>query len=443
MKQLRIGLVALLLCLELVACAPGHSGTTVISFLRDGQLWTIDPDGANAFETVAPPTSVVSDAWSPDHHLLTFRTLDADFAKTEQAKHLVVQSPSGVIGDLPSTLNTVGVDGGTPIEIAFSNPVIDYNNPQWNSNGSRLIYRQTPKNFAANPSNAQWWIAQNDQPGGIAAKPFTGTFSIPSISYNPQNYLIAANGTNGIFTTGMEGTNSVSRSDPLLNHPLSASLERLLWRPAHQNQSFVYAQEIYPTTFSNNVPLPILLVLRTLSGQITRLATCTCTQFAWSNDGNSLLYSAGTTDTILNIEKHTSFSLTVDPGTVPYWSPDSQFLLLNGTHTLSLVSLATHKQTQLLTDNSPDVPQQAFLPATSALLQPVPNSLWSADSRHFVFLSQQRLTWQGKKLSSGNGLYTATINDQGQPQGNPVSIATGNISQPGWIYQDPNTSFLY
>jgi hypothetical protein len=106
--------------------------------------------------------------------------------------------------------------------------------------------------------------------------------------------------------------------------------------------------------------------------------------------------------------------------------------------------MATQKQTLLLTDNSTAIPQQQLLPATSALLQPVPNSLWSSNSRQFIFLSQQRLIWQGKKLASGNGLYAASINNQGQVQGSPISLATGNnISQPGWTYQDPNTSFLY
>jgi Tol biopolymer transport system component len=443
MKQQRIMLVLLLLCLGLTGCTAGHSGTTVIAFLRDGQLWTIDPDGANAFETVGQQTAIVSSAWSPDHRLLTFRTLDVDFAKTEAAKHIVSPSASGVIGDLPSTLNTVGVDGGTPIEIAFSNPETAYSNPQWNNDGSRLIYRETPKNFAANPSNALWWIAQNDQPGGIATKPFAGTFSIPSISYNSQDYLIVGNATADVFTTNMAGGNKISRGAPLINHPLPASLERMLWRPGHQNQSFVYINT-QPTT-NNNIPSTKgQLVLRTLAGSQTTLATCTCTQFAWSPDGNSLLYNTGTTDTILNLENHSSFTFSVETGAVPYWSPDSQFLLLDGPHNLSLVSPANKQQTRLLTDNQADkAAQPASLPTTTALLQPVTNNLWSADSRHFVFLNHQRLNWQGSKLSSSNNLYTASINAQGQTQATPTSIATGHITQAGWTYEDPNTSFLY
>ncbi len=444
MKQQRIVLVLLLLCLGLAGCTPGHSGTTVIAFLRDGQLWTIDPDGANAFEIVSEQTAVVSSAWSPNHRLLTFRSLDVNFAKTEAAKNIVSSSASGVVGDLPSTLNTIGVDGGTPIEIAFSSPEIAYSNPQWSSDGARLIYRQTPKNFAANPSNAQWWIAQNDQPGGIAAKPFAGTFSIPSISYDTQHYLIVGNATADLFTTNLEGSDQVNRGAPLVDHPLPATLERLLWRPGHQNQSFVYANIQPQTAKSSNTSLTEQLILRTPTGSQTTLATCTCTQFAWSPDGNALLYNTGATDTILNLENHSTFTFSTEPGAVPYWSPDSQFLLLDGPHNLMLVSPANKQQTRLLTDNQDTkIAQPVSLPPNTALLQPVPNSLWSADSRHFIFLNHQRLSGLGNDLSSSNGLYTASINAKGQLQSTPSSIASGNITQAGWTYEDPNTSFLY
>ncbi|GER91545.1 hypothetical protein KDW_57070 [Dictyobacter vulcani] len=49
----------------LAACAPGHSGERVVAFIRDGKLWTIDPDGNNAFATVSQNTPVVGYAWSP------------------------------------------------------------------------------------------------------------------------------------------------------------------------------------------------------------------------------------------------------------------------------------------------------------------------------------------------------------------------------------------
>jgi hypothetical protein len=77
------------------------------------------------------------------------------------------------------------------------------------------------------------------------------------------------------------------------------------------------------------------------------------------------------------------------------------------------------------------------------MLQPAANSPWAADSRHFLFLTNDRLFWQHQRLNAGKGVYTVTINNDGQPQGAPVSAATGNITQAGWTYQDANTSFLY
>jgi hypothetical protein len=143
----------------------------------------------------------------------------------------------------------------------------------------------------------------------------------------------------------------------------------------------------------------------------------------------------------------TSFNITGEDGSVPYWSPDSQFLLLDGTHGLMLVHIAGKQQKVLLSDTSTPTPirtQNSTLPDTNALLQPVSNSPWAADSRHFLFLTRNRLLWQGgQTLSAGKGLYTVAIDSSGQPQGTPTVVDTGNDSQAGWGYEDANTSFLY
>lgn len=444
MKKYSLILLILMLCQLLAACAPGHTGTDVVAFLRDGQLWTSDPDGANAFSVVSQSTPVVGYAWSPNHQLLAFRTLDADFAKSPDAKTLSLYPQLPLIRDLPGTLNTIGVDGGTPISIAFSSPEFSYNNPQWNSNGTRLIYRQTSRNFSANPANAQWWISQNDQPGGIAAKPFTNTFSIPSISYDTQNYLLVGNAANGVFTTTIANTHKTQLAGPLAGHPLPASLERILWRPAHHNQSFLYAVETTAThTNKPSSQFTVKLMWHTLEGPATTLATCSCTQFSWSPNGNYIMYSTGTDITFLNVTNNTSFTIKTEAGAVPYWSPDSKFLLLDGPQILSLVNISSRQQTQLLSGSTRQTVAPSPLPATNSLLQPVSNNLWSADSRHFIFLSYDRLTWQQHSVLDGKALYTIAINDAGRPQGEPTKIASGTITQAGWTYQDPNTSFLY
>ncbi len=183
-----------------------------------------------------------------------------------------------------------------------------------------------------------------------------------------------------------------------------------------------------------------------MHGHQTIVTTCSCQQFAWSPDGNTILYSDGSTDTVYNIQKATSFSFAVENGSVPYWSPDSRFLLLDGMHTLTLLNVVTQQQQLLLSDGvspagTPATPAAAL--TINVLVQPLSNSLWSADSRNFLFLTRGRFLWQGKHGSISKGLYTVSINDNGQPQGPPTVVDTGNDTQAGWTYEDPNTSFVY
>src|SRR5260370_33853679 len=80
-----------LLLADLAACSPGHVGSNEIAFLRDGHLWTIDPDGANAFEVAAGDTPVVGYGWTPDHRMLVFRTFDGTFTSTPAAQKMSSQ----------------------------------------------------------------------------------------------------------------------------------------------------------------------------------------------------------------------------------------------------------------------------------------------------------------------------------------------------------------
>ena len=429
----------------LASCSPGHLGSNEIAFVRDGHLWTIDPDGSNAFEVVADNVAVIGYGWSPNHQIFTFRTLDGNFAKTAAGRHLAVNQVTGLTGDVPSVLNTVGIDGGTPIPIALSSSDIQHSNAWWDPTGIRLLYREEATAPIQNPGTQSWWVSQNDQPAGIARILLPYTFSIPSVS--ADNSMTIGNSSQGVFTTTLSGTqfHNVIQS-ALPGHPLPAAMERVLWQPAHKNPSILYAIVPIATKpqHSATTSATIQLVLRDPQGQTTTLATCACTQFAWSPDGNLVLYSTGSLYTIISIKDLTSFSVSGENGSVPYWSPDNHFILLDGLHTLQLVSVAGQRQTSLLNDSSIG---SAITPSTTpdahALLQPISNSIWASDSRHFLFLTRDRLSWQGKNLSSGKGLYTVSINDQGQVQGSPSIVDTGNDSQAGWSYEDPNTSFLY
>ena len=172
MKSKHIIIFLLLLVLivpALAACSPGHVGGNEIAFVRDGHIWTIDPDGANAYEIVSQSTPVVGYSWSPNHQLLAFRTLDGSFAKTAAARHLVSNPITQLPGDMPSTLNTVGIDGGFPITIISSDASIAYSNAWWDEDGSRLLYREESVSPPPDPDAVPERPAQRHRPQ-IAAR---------------------------------------------------------------------------------------------------------------------------------------------------------------------------------------------------------------------------------------------------------------------------------
>lgn len=185
-------------------------------------------------------------------------------------------------------------------------------------------------------------------------------------------------------------------------------------------------------------------MLRTPAGQTRELTSCACRQFAWSPDGKAVLYSTARDYTLLHLDDNTRFEFTAEHGAVPYWSPDSQALLLDGLHTLTLVQIARQTTRVLLSDGQAPVMTDEALADSQAELQPVANSLWNADSQRFVLVTRGRTQWQGQTLTSGNGLYLVTLDSQHEAQGTPV-LVDGNEhdSQPGWSYADPNTSFLF
>ncbi len=447
MRRQRILILLLLLLPALAACGPGHLGGNEIAFVRDGHLWTIDPDGTNAFEVVSDGPPVIGYGWSPNHQIFAFRTLDSSFANTAAARHIAGNPITGLTGDIPGVLNTVGIDGGFPIPITLSELGIQHSNAWWNPIGNRLLYREEATATTQNPGAVSWWVSQDDQPDGIARKPLLDTFSIPSIS--ASNSMAIGNTGRGVFTSTLAGTGMQFVIHGLLpGHPLPAALERVLWQPSHQNPGILYAiaSSSTPSRSSTTKPISIQLLLRDPGGQSTTLATCSCVQFAWSPDGNYVLFSTGTTYTIVNIKNNVSFSVSGEDGSVPYWSPDSQFLLLDGPHTLQLVHVVGQQQQVLLHDTATIAAPgtaAAGIPGAHALLQPISNSAWASDSRHFLFLTRGRLLWQAKSLSSGNGLYTVSIDDHGQVQAPPAVVDTGNDSQVGWTYEDPDTSFLF
>lgn len=450
MKRQRLILLLILLSSLLAACSPGHDGGKVIAFVQDGSLWTIDPNGANVFAIVSDETPVVDFAWSPTHQLLVYRTLDPDVAASNEP--LPPQHPiTGVSDDVASVIHTIGVSGGSSMPLSFSSPDVRYSLPIWTTNESRLLYRhgyvgeEAPALDTTDPQASDWSITQNDQPGGIAQKLLPDSYSIPSLSYEQSHYLALGNDQQGIFTTTLTGEEiNYFQESTLPGHPLPSPLERILWRPAHQDQEFVYAVSI--PTFAPQKPeeMIVQLVLRTIDGKETALDTCTCRQFGWSPDGRYLLYSTPEGYTLLDVDAQSSWHIPdVEPGAVPSWSPDSRFLLLEGTQELRLL-VPDSQQQHLLLDGGAENPLSEMEAHRELIenprLNPAANSPWSPDGRQLLFLTHDR-QWQGETLEQG--MYVVTIDDQGRPTKEPSLVISGNITQAGWTYQDANTTFVY
>src|SRR5260370_6769174 len=208
MKQTRILsalllLLALLGMLTLAACAPGSLGNEGIAFVRDGKLWTIDPNGSNAFAAVAQSMPVLCYGLSPDHQICVFRTLDGDFAKTPAGKHLEINPITGLVGDVPGLLSTIGIDGRSPIPLVFSTPDLPRSNAWWSPNGDHLLYREGASSTLASPDLVTWWVAQDDQPLNIARKFLPNSYSIPSITADSS--LAIGNSMQRTFTTTLAG----------------------------------------------------------------------------------------------------------------------------------------------------------------------------------------------------------------------------------------------
>ena len=443
MRRLRLT-AALALCLTLLsmllltACTSGNLGSEEIAFVRDGALWTISPDGTNAFKAVAQDTPVLGYGLSPNHQIFVFRTLDSSFAKTSAATHLVANPITGLAGDVPSTLNTVGIDGGSSIPIIVSGPHLTHSSAWWSPDGNRLLYREGASSTMGSPDLVTWIISQDDQPMGIARKSLPGSFSIPSI--DARSYLAIGNSALGIFTTTLAGTNlSYVQRGVLPGHPLPASLERVLWQPAHAKPAILYA-----IASAASPPNSVTLVLRMASGQTHILTNCACEQFAWSPTGNSVLYSTPQGYTVLTLSNGAQFHFHTEHDAIPYWSPDGRAILLDGLHTLTLVHVDRQQTQVLLSDGTAPALSNAPLPNIAAFLQPVANNLWNVDGQRFVLVTRGRTQWRGQQLNAGNGLYTVLLNNSDEPWATPSPVdENGSDIQPGWSYEDPTTSFLF
>src|SRR5207244_9146570 len=134
-------------------------------------------------------------------------------------QHKTINPVTGLTNDVPSVINTIGLDGGTPIPIAVSSADLQHSNAWWNPSGNRLLYREEATTTIQNAGTQSWWISQNDQPLNIARILLPYTFSIPSLS---TNNTAIGNSSRALSTPSLAGTQyKLIIQGTLPCHPLS------------------------------------------------------------------------------------------------------------------------------------------------------------------------------------------------------------------------------
>jgi hypothetical protein len=412
----------------LAGCAL-HPGGQEIAFLRAGQLVAINPDGSDP--RMLSSGSVVSFAWSPDHHQLVYRSaLHPDTAE------LVPVSTVGP-SDARGALNVISINGGRSTQITPDAPQLTWSDAWWNRNGNRLVYREA---FATNDIDATapaYIVSQADQPVGIARKTLPDAASIPTLSPDgSQAAAIDGDGTLRIGAPGQPGQ-AVARG-ALLTLPGTGRPGRVLWQPGQD--ALLY------TTASGSNSSNTAIMLRDAHGATHTITTVPMLlDLAFAPNGGHLLLRAPAGFQLVPLATSATPAWTLpesDPAALAWWSPDGHWLLVQDVAGWRLINVATGSARTLVSYggavSSTAVPAQAQW-------HPAAGSPWSPDGTQFVFVGMSGATWLGKSLPrpnhNGVGLYVASLAN-GQPASQAMLIGSGADRVPDWSYADPNTTLL-
>jgi hypothetical protein len=411
------------------ACSPGHTGGNEIGFLRGGALWAIDPDGSNLHQIESG--QLIGFSWSPNHQQIVLRQANG--------------KPPGDItafglGDLKSELGVTAIDGGNIIQITPPNSGLLRSDAWWDSSGNRLLYREESADAQSAGGAAQWKLSQSDQPAGIARKDLATSAVLPAVNSDGSLSAIIDNKGNIFVWPPGSSASPVIISGALTILPGSNEPARPLWQPT--TGSLLYAA-------AGPGPTDTQLLLRQSNGATRTLATiANLQQYAWSPDGNLLLartssdYRIYSGQDILRFawDDHASVSL-------PFWSPDSRFILILEPDGLSLVDVAARTVSHLLNAdlNLPAPPTAGQAP----WMRPATNSPWKADSSAFLFTAATGSAWStpsGRPLplgsGTGDGLYVSVLNQQQKTPQFPTLLDWGIHQDTAWSTLDPNCAFL-
>jgi hypothetical protein len=414
----RLSVLLLIILITLSGCAPGKNGEDAIAFLRNGYIWRIQPDGSSLVQLTGP--RILGFAWSPDHHRFVARFASSSVS---QAVHTPILNSTG---DVVSGLGTFSIDGGNVIPIAALDGNPNRSDAWWNSQGNRIFYREN-----ADDDRANWYLSQDDQPNSIARKLIATSIIVPTSSPNSQHIATVTNQGELVEGAPQETTDVIATHIPLV---LSSGWPiRPLWRPNSD-------QILYPVPGPE--PDSSTLMLVSLSKTSKPVGTFRgVQQYCWSPDGKYILVRTGNNYHLYSPANESDIVWDDEEYSLPWWSPDSQWILTRSEHILKLIEVNTGNVQTLATfaTSSQSIPSLSDL----TRLHPITTSPWHNDSHRFVFSSSEATWYTGKSLATqkteGSGLYIVQIAQRDQL---PSLIDWGEHTLVSWSTPDPNTQFV-
>ncbi len=398
-----------------VACAPGNGGSTQLAFIRDGALWTIQPDGSNRFAVTG--STALGFAWSPDHHAFVVR-----FAAS---KTLPARDPlAGSYPDTPARFGVVSIDGGNILQITPDDAPVR-SDAFWDAHGNRLVYRERYG------SSTFWLQSQSDQPAGIARKDLGDFPTIPATAPDGASDIII-DAAGHLLTGPPQGPYTTLASDVLTALPGQDRPVRVLWQPQHD--AF-----LYPVPAST--PGMVTLRLRTTTGQTSDILTSSSLErWAFAPDGGRLLWRDAQGYAILSLATGHIVRWSDAEGLL-WWSPDGAHLLLMTSDHLALITAATGTSTTLARWTALDTSATA-----AGMAFPVTGSPWNPAGTAFAFRAPGGQWVAGKTpvalptaRGAGDGIYVAAVPSLAPPR----LVDWGNHGTWSWSTPDPNTTWLW
>jgi len=405
------------LLLALVAGCAYHPGGDALAFLRDGHLYTIQPDGANLHQIAGG--GIVSYSWSPSRQQLVYRTA-SPFPSS------LGLSPLENAPDLSGNLSVVSVNGGSTLPITPDAASLVRSDAWWSADGNRLLYAERFPTTDALDSATEYVVSQADQPVGIASKSISDAATLPALSADGAQ--VARTNAQGDLLLGAPGTSGKSVASNVLRQlPDTSRVGRVLWRP-HTDDL------LYATAAENNA---VQLALHEGTGATRPLGAVTgILDVCFSPDGAWLLVRTTERFTVWDVRSPGSAHYewaNSDQTAIPYWSPDSKRLLVFDAAGATLVDLDRRVTTSVLTYTQPYQARQA-----TSHWRPAPGSPWSPDGASVTFMAAAGDSWNGARLTAG--LYIASIG--ASVAGNARLIDCGADEAPLWSYLDASASFL-